>query len=89
MKVLVDTNVALDILLNRSAFYSNSMAVFVLAEQKLTWDDLEDSVQFTVGEALSADFIVTRNTQDFASGSINAVTPEQFIQAITEISDNN
>jgi len=34
MKVLVDTNVALDILLNRSAFYSNSMAVFVLAEQK-------------------------------------------------------
>jgi predicted nucleic acid-binding protein len=142
MKVLVDTNVALDILLNRSAFYSNSMAVFVLAEHKiitghisasavtdifyiaqkqlgknaaqeaikrllqvflpatvtgnniyqaldLAWDDFEDSVQFIVGEALSADFIVTRNPQDFASGSISAVTPEQFIQTITEISDNN
>jgi hypothetical protein len=37
---------------------------------ELEWDGFEDSVQFTVGEALSADFIVTRNTQDFASGSI-------------------
>ena len=55
----------------------------------LGWDDFEDSVQFTVGEALSADFIVTRNTQDFAFGSISAVTPEQFMQTITEISDNN
>jgi predicted nucleic acid-binding protein len=142
MIVLVDTNVALDILLNRSAFYSNSMAVFVLAEQQfitghisasavtdifyiaqkqlgknaaleaikrllqvfrpatvtgnniyqaldLGWDDFEDSVQFTVGEALSADFIVTRNTQDFSSGSISAVTPEQFMQTITGISYNN
>jgi predicted nucleic acid-binding protein len=35
MKILVDTNVALDIMLNRSAFYANSMSVFVLAEQKL------------------------------------------------------
>jgi predicted nucleic acid-binding protein len=142
MKVLVDTNVALDILLNRSAFYLNSMAVFVLAEQKLItghisasaitdifyiaqkqlgknaaqkaighllqvffpatvtgnniyhaldleWDDFEDSIQFTVGEAISADFIVTRNTQNFASGSIGAVTPEQLLQTITEMSDNN
>jgi len=56
---------------------------------ELEWDDFEDSVQFTVGESLSADFIVTRNTQDFASGSISAITPEKFIQTITEISNNN
>ena len=34
-KVLIDTNVALDILLNRSPFYANSVDVFVLAEQKI------------------------------------------------------
>jgi predicted nucleic acid-binding protein len=34
MKVLVDTNVVLDVLLNRSVFSVNSKAVFDLAEQK-------------------------------------------------------
>ena len=51
----------------------------------LTWDDFEDSVQFTVGEGLSADYIVTRNTQDFSSGHIPAVTPEQFMRIIADI----
>ena len=30
------------------------------------------------------DYIITRNTQDYTSGSIPAVTPEQFIQTITK-----
>ena len=136
MKILVDTNVALDILLNRRAFYSNSVAVFTIAEQKfitgyvsaasvgdifyiaqkdigkakareaikrllqvfipaavtgnhifqaldLEWADFEDSIQYIVGEALAVDYIVTRNTKDFSSGSIPSITPEQFIQRIT------
>ena len=56
---------------------------------ELEWNDFEDSVQFAVGEALSADFIVTRDTRDFASGSIAAVTPEQFIQTIADITEND
>jgi predicted nucleic acid-binding protein len=48
----------------------------------LDWDDFEDSVQFVVGESFSADYIVTRNTKDYSSGSIPAVTPEQFIKLI-------
>jgi predicted nucleic acid-binding protein len=51
----------------------------------LTWDDFEDSVQFVVGEGLSVDYIVTRNTQDFSSGNIPAVTPEQFLQIIADM----
>jgi predicted nucleic acid-binding protein len=51
----------------------------------LIWDDFEDSVQFVVGEGLSVDYIVTRNTQDFSSGTIPAVTPEQFLQIIADI----
>jgi len=50
----------------------------------MEWDDFEDSVQYIVGESLSVDFIITRNIQDFASGSISAVTPEQFIQTVTD-----
>ena len=48
----------------------------------LEWNDFEDSVQYVVGESLSVDYIVTRNTHDFSDGSIPAVTPEQFIKII-------
>jgi predicted nucleic acid-binding protein len=51
----------------------------------LTWDDFEDSVQFVVGEGLSVNYIVTRNTQDFSFGNIPAVTPEQFLQIIADM----
>jgi hypothetical protein len=51
----------------------------------LRWDDFEDSVQYLVGEGLSVEYIVIRNTQDFSSGNIPAVTPEQFIEIITGI----
>jgi predicted nucleic acid-binding protein len=136
MKVLIDTNVALDILLKRPD-YANAINVFGLAEKRiisgyisasaitdifylskkeigkksakealkdilrvlnpatvtdshiyhalnLEWDDFEDSVQYAVGESFSADYIITRNTQDYASGSIPAITPEQFIKLLTK-----
>ena len=137
MTVLIDSNVALDILLDNAGLVDASKTVFDLAEEKrftgyisasavtdifyiaakklgkkgakeaikhllriyypatvtdediykaldLTWDDFEDSVQFTVGEGLSVDYIVTRNTQDFSSGYIPAVTPEQFLQILAD-----
>ncbi|MDR0456760.1 MAG: PIN domain-containing protein [Treponema sp.] len=138
MKVLIDTNVALNKLLNQPGFYDGSEAIFKLAEighitgyisasaitdiyyiagkslgkttaretikkmlrvfqptdvtgndiykaLELEWGDFEDSVQFVVGEGLSVDYIITRNTKDFISGNIPAVTPEQFIEIITGI----
>ena len=133
--MLFDTNVALDVLLERYPLSQDSFAIFQLANLEritgyisasavtdifyisakklgkktakeaikqllqiyypatvtdediyhaldLTWDDFEDSVQFTVGEGLCVDYIVTRNTQDFSSGHIPAVTPEQFLRLI-------
>ena len=138
MTILLDTNVVLDILLNRQLWYTDAALIFGLAQRNLVkayisasavtdlfyvtqkeqgklaarqaisrllrvfypatvtdrnvyealeleWDDFEDSLQFTVGEALSAEYIVTRNTQDFPALSIRVVTPEQFIKAITII----
>ena len=137
MKVLIDTNVALDILLKRQD-YANAFSVFKLTEAKvifgyisasavtdiyflskndlgkksakeaiknllqvfkpasvtnnhifqaldLDWNDFEDSVQYVVGESFDADYIITRNIQDYASGSIPAVTPENFINTIAVI----
>jgi predicted nucleic acid-binding protein len=137
MTVLIDSNVALDVVLDNAGLVAGSKAVFKLAEHKritgyvsasavtdifyiaakklgkktakeaikqllqiyypatvtdediykaldLTWDDFEDSVQFTVGEGLSADYIVTRNTQDFTSSHIPAVTPEAFLQILAD-----
>ena len=140
MTILLDTNVVLDILLNRKPWYTNAALIFGMAQQNLikcyvsastitdlfyitekengknnareaikrllkvfypatvtdkniyqaldlNWDDFEDSVQFIVGSDLSVDYIVTRNTKDFTSSSIDVVTPEQFIQTITDIAD--
>ena len=137
MKVLIDTNVALDILLKRQD-YANAFAVFKLTEAEiiigyisasaitdifflskndlgkkpakealknllqvfkpasvtdnhifqaldLDWNDFEDSVQYIVGESFNTDYIITRNIQDYASGSIPAVTPEDFIKTIAVI----
>ena len=50
----------------------------------LEWNDFEDSVQFVVGEGLSVDYIITRNTKDFSGSAIPAVTPEQYIEALTD-----
>ena len=136
MKVLIDTNIALDFLLHRKDF-AYAMDIFMMAEKKhimgyisasaitdifflakgnlgkkatkaalkdllqvfkpatvtddniyqalaIDWKDFEDSVQFVVGESLSVNYIVTRNVQDFSSGSIPAVTPEQFIKVIAK-----
>jgi predicted nucleic acid-binding protein len=136
MNILVDTNVVLDILLERRPWYTEAALIFGLSQRnllngfvsassitdifyltqkehgkqgareslkrllqvfnpatvtdahirralELEWGDFEDSVQFTVGESLSADFIVTRNVKDFASCPIAVVTPAQFLRRIT------
>jgi len=139
MKVLVDTNVVLDVLLERQPFLKNSLAIFQFAMLKhirgylasvsmtnifyllrkagnkpddiyrmmegltalftvatvseatiadalaLRWKDFEDAVQFVSARESGADYIITRNAQDFSSGSIEAVTPEQFILAIADM----
>ena len=51
----------------------------------LEWNDFEDSVQYVVGESLEVGYIVTRNTSDYASGTVTAVTPEEFLQAIADL----
>jgi hypothetical protein len=46
---------------------------------ELEWGDFEDSIQHTVGENLSAEYIITRNPKDFQSAYISVITPEEFL----------
>ena len=43
----------------------------------------EDAVQYASGEAISVDFIVTRNTTDFASALLPVVTPNELLNILT------
>ena len=46
------------------------------------WDDFEDCVQNYVGESISADYIVTRNPNDYSEAVIPVLTPEEFLDII-------
>ena len=136
MKILIDANVALDVLLEREPFYitgaqllglsKGGIELFISAstitdiyyiirkEHKsketsaalvknllisvdvaavtgreirraidLDWGDFEDAVQYAAGEAISVDYIVTRNTSDFVSASLPVVTPNELLNILT------
>jgi predicted nucleic acid-binding protein len=138
MKVLIDTNIVLDVLLKRQPYCQDAAKIIVLSEKEiietyasasaitdiyyitqkaykdkkivvdlmkkilevisvatvtgnniyhaldLGWNDFEDSVQYVVGESISADYIITRNAGDFNNNTIEIVTPEQFLNIIVE-----
>jgi len=46
------------------------------------WDDFEDCVQYVTGKSITADYIVTRNSNDFSISTIKAITPKDFLDII-------
>jgi len=48
----------------------------------LEWSDFEDCVQYVVSESIAADYIVTRNPQDYENEEIRVVTPEKLLNII-------
>ena len=136
MKLLIDTNIILDILLQREPYYKNAAKISILSEKghvcsyvsasavtdifyvmkkelknkdlalellknilkivhvaavtessiyealDLQWDDFEDSVQYIAGQSISADYIITRNPNDFSGSNIKVLSPEEFINQI-------
>jgi len=137
MNVLIDTNIAIDVLIQREPFFDYSQLVLLASEQEYIngfisasaitdiyyitnkvlkndkatrelikkhlmktvriasvdeetifkalgtgWRDFEDCVQYYVGESISADYIVTRNPEDFACDKISVVTPQKLLDII-------
>lgn len=131
MRLLVDANVVLDVLQDRSPFVEDSLFVWRLCETKqaegfvstltfanivyvmrkeldptricsifnglslvftftelstldlaraegLGWKDFEDAIQSATAERLRADYIVTRDIQDFAKSTVPAILPSDL-----------
>jgi len=47
-------------------------------------DDIEDCLQIECAKAVKADYIVTRNMDDFISSPIPAISPDAFLQKLGE-----
>jgi predicted nucleic acid-binding protein len=51
-----------------------------------TFDDLEDCLQTECAKAINADYIITRNINDFSGSSIPVILPEDFLKQM-EVND--
>ncbi len=134
MRILIDTNIVLDILLKREPFFETSysalkqavvndieclvsatavtdifyllrkglgdtrqakenlerllqlvmvadvMALDIQAALSDSMPDFEDAVVHAVAARNKADYIMTRNTKDFAGTTVPAITPQDFIK---------
>ena len=45
----------------------------------LNWSDFEDAVQYTTGEHIQADYIITRDTRGYAGNTITVIQPADFL----------
>lgn len=54
-------------------------AKIVSVLRNCTFQDLEDCLQDECAADFNAEYIITRNTKDFRSSKVKAVTPEEFL----------
>lgn len=54
------------------------------ALKNTAFKDFEDCLQAECAAACRADFVVTRNVEDFAGGKVKAITPEELIKLTDE-----
>ena len=45
----------------------------------MNWNDFEDAIQEATAENIHADYIITRNVDDFYNSSVEAISPNIFI----------
>jgi predicted nucleic acid-binding protein len=46
---------------------------------ELDFQDFEDAIIAAIAQREKADYIITRNTEDFSKSSVQAITPEVFL----------
>ena len=138
MRVFLDTNILLDVLLNREPFVADSEGVILRCEaigaemfiawhglatayyllkrgrteaealaevdkilawaqvadgtdaharhaRSLGFNDFEDALQAVAAEACAADWIVTRNMEDFARSTVPAIMPVDFLRQFAAV----
>jgi predicted nucleic acid-binding protein len=50
----------------------------------LAWNDFEDSIQYSAGESIDAEYIITRDPKGYAGSNIEVIDPKAFINLISE-----
>ena len=56
----------------------------ITALQNREFKDFEDCLQVECAKSIKADYIITRDTKDFASSEITFLTPEEFCNKFEE-----
>lgn len=80
MKILVDTNIILDVLLKREPH--NKAAQIISAIDNEQFLDFEDFLQEECATAETVDYIVTRNLADFKQSRVQVIEPDEFVKLI-------
>jgi len=50
----------------------------------LNWSDFEDAVQYSAGENIQADYIITRDSKGYLDSAITTATPTDFLTIIEQ-----
>jgi predicted nucleic acid-binding protein len=50
----------------------------------LNWSDFEDAVQYSAGENIQANYIITRDSKGYIDSAITAITPTDFLAIIEQ-----
>ena len=84
MKLLIETNVILDIICNRKGCEA-AINLFKRAEQDIMeafekgWKDFEDCVQVTIAQNNKMDYIITNNKKDYVNSSLPVLSPQEYL----------
>ena len=54
----------------------------------LNWSDFEDAVQYSAGENIQADYIVTRDSKGYIDSAIATATPTDFLTILEQDAQN-
>ncbi|MDR0853305.1 MAG: PIN domain-containing protein [Clostridiales Family XIII bacterium] len=50
----------------------------------LEWNDFEDSIQYSAGNRVKAEYIITRDVNGYSNSKIKVISPKEFLELISE-----
>ncbi len=59
--------------------FADFSAADIARAAEMKWNDFEDAVQSATAERIHADYIITRNVQDFRGSKVPALTPTDYL----------
>ena len=66
--------------LSQLAYFADALSADILTALSRDMPDFEDAVVDAIAERIKADYILTRNTKDFAGSKVPASTPADFVE---------